>query len=307
MKKLVVKARRVPDKVRRLFRICGGAVVNFHNVGAPNVYTENLGVTMSAAAFEQRIAYLTDRFRVVPFSAFCQNKMDRTLAAVTFDDGYRCFLTEALPILEKYNCPAKMFLNADQVEGQLSWLNKLSAILAFSTPTQMKAFAARAVAQAKTAHPEQISFYRQNFEYPRTIEAVDETFGALDQTPPHGDLYLDAVDIKKLMNHPLVEWGSHTASHLPLEKLPLALQSEAILSGHHRLRPLLGKALTGFALPFGGAKLRTAPLAQIVAEIDDVFVTASGERIFKQKVDALPEIQRLRGDDDFARLKVQLK
>ncbi len=47
---------------------------------------------------------------------------DENLLAITFDDGFRDNLTVALPLLEKYNLPATVFVTADFI-GKENYLS----------------------------------------------------------------------------------------------------------------------------------------------------------------------------------------
>ena len=100
--------------------------------------------------------------------------------------------------------------------------------------------------------------------------------------------------------------GSHTSNHYPLHRLDAESQRIEILGGHESLRKLIGPALRGFALPFGGSNVRTTDIAAMVSQIDDVLVTATNERIFKSQIGNLIEIQRIKGDCQFDQFKRSL-
>ena len=69
---------------------------------------------VSPRAFDEQMKYLCEHYATVPLSrAFAHaagKSIDRDSVAVTFDDGYKDFITAALPILEKYNIPATVFI-----------------------------------------------------------------------------------------------------------------------------------------------------------------------------------------------------
>jgi peptidoglycan/xylan/chitin deacetylase (PgdA/CDA1 family) len=75
---------------------------------------------ISPGRFEQQLEWLSRRRQVVPLIETLSNK--NSLVALTFDDGYRDNLTNALPLMEKYSMPATIFVIAGFVnrDGYLS-------------------------------------------------------------------------------------------------------------------------------------------------------------------------------------------
>ncbi len=71
---------------------------------------------LSPYQFERQVRYLSESYKPVALSEiyeFVEGKRQLSdhSVALTFDDGYRDFLTEALPILERYKVPATVFLS----------------------------------------------------------------------------------------------------------------------------------------------------------------------------------------------------
>jgi len=78
--------------------------------------------SVSPREFERQIAYLSKQYHAVTLTHiadFLEGKkslLPRSVA-VTFDDGYRNFLTDALPVLEKYHVPATLFVCAGTMDA----------------------------------------------------------------------------------------------------------------------------------------------------------------------------------------------
>ncbi len=70
-----------------------------------NQHMQWLASRRLAVSLDQVIAYLERRETLLPGSVL-----------VTIDDGYRSTLTEALPVLQKYQVPAIAFLTSDRVD-----------------------------------------------------------------------------------------------------------------------------------------------------------------------------------------------
>jgi peptidoglycan/xylan/chitin deacetylase (PgdA/CDA1 family) len=91
------------------------SVLVYHSISAP---AEPLpgDIDISAARFEQQLAWLAKTNRVVRLEDTLARSRNRDIA-ITFDDGYRDNLTTALPLLEKFNLPMTIFVVAGFVDG----------------------------------------------------------------------------------------------------------------------------------------------------------------------------------------------
>lgn len=75
---------------------------------------------VSPEVFERQIATLADFAEIVPLASIEsrlseERKTQKPLVALTFDDGYANFFTEAVPVLQQYNAPATVFVVTDSV------------------------------------------------------------------------------------------------------------------------------------------------------------------------------------------------
>src|SRR5689334_22818225 len=113
----VKTAAEMADRVVRAPR--GVVVLLYHRVGARS----GLNVDLPTALFEEQIAALAATGRVVT--------LDRALDAlahdappegdpivVTFDDGTADFVDDALPVLERHQVPALLYVATDFVESR---------------------------------------------------------------------------------------------------------------------------------------------------------------------------------------------
>ena len=95
-------------------------VLMYHSVGR-----SDWGFSISPEEFEKQMNYLhkngykfltaENLFEIISR----KNSLVKKAVLVTFDDGYRDFIAEAVPILTKYNIPAVVFVHADRSSRQL--------------------------------------------------------------------------------------------------------------------------------------------------------------------------------------------
>jgi len=76
--------------------------------------------------FAEQMAFLSEKgFRVVSLSEaldrLARRRNLRGTVCVTFDDGFADFVSAALPVLQRYNFPATLFIVAGEVGGRSGW------------------------------------------------------------------------------------------------------------------------------------------------------------------------------------------
>jgi peptidoglycan/xylan/chitin deacetylase (PgdA/CDA1 family) len=95
----------------------GFGILMYHRIGEPVQGIEPPTWNVTPATLHRQLQYLQQRgFEAWPLAAIaahCQAgiPIPRQVFAVTFDDGYRCVLQHALPVLEALQVPATLFLS----------------------------------------------------------------------------------------------------------------------------------------------------------------------------------------------------
>jgi peptidoglycan/xylan/chitin deacetylase (PgdA/CDA1 family) len=99
----------------------GVTILIYHRVGGRT----STSVDLPTAQFDDQIAYLAERCRVVTLdeaadllSAGAAPDDDRPVVALTFDDGTADFVEEALPVLARHRVPVTYYLATDFIERQ---------------------------------------------------------------------------------------------------------------------------------------------------------------------------------------------
>lgn len=105
----------------------GGRILAYHGLDLQGGSGFNARF-ISAAAFEQQIAWMSTHFRIVTLDEYFAGIRDskRLTVSLTFDDGYASWLDLALPVLERHHAPATFFVTAIAAAGEdLLWPDQL--------------------------------------------------------------------------------------------------------------------------------------------------------------------------------------
>ena len=112
-----------------------GAILMYHRILPNEQINKNLdfGMTVSSLNFEKQIKSLKSKYKICPMNEFVNNlKKDKSefMLAITFDDGYKDNLVYALPILEKFEIPATIYITTKFLsENTEMWWYELSEII----------------------------------------------------------------------------------------------------------------------------------------------------------------------------------
>lgn len=145
----------------------------------------------------------------------------------TFDDGYRSVLSRALPLLERADVPASVFVCASPSRNRTAfWYD----------------------AMARARGDEAVVALRDGGTADWTA-VVQQWCPAV---PSDDELAtLTADEVAALGKHPLVEIGSHTSTHPPLAQIPPERQRAEILAGIEGVAEWTGTPPRAFAYPIG--------------------------------------------------------
>ncbi|HTF29060.1 MAG TPA: polysaccharide deacetylase family protein [Flavitalea sp.] len=107
------KLWRTLSKNRRL-------IIMYHGVSRDNSFAIN-GRHLPAAQFEKQLRYFKRNFNIVPLTDLCDAQLkgilpEKHTIALTFDDGYLNNISNALPLLKKYQIPATIFISSVSLE-----------------------------------------------------------------------------------------------------------------------------------------------------------------------------------------------
>jgi peptidoglycan/xylan/chitin deacetylase (PgdA/CDA1 family) len=210
----------------------GVAVLCYHGIRTTDDSTPFSDLHVTTSTFEQHCRLIADACDPVSLAEFREARQSgRPLpprsVMVSFDDGYRSVLDDALPILERYAIPAVVFVSAEPVlNGQHFWFDALC---------RREGEAAVATARA--------------LPYETWRVLVDSLETPAVETESHRPLTL--AELKRLAASPFIEIGAHTMTHPTLALTPIEEQRREIAGCRTALERVLERSVSAFAYPYG--------------------------------------------------------
>ncbi|NVK33878.1 MAG: polysaccharide deacetylase family protein [Rhodobacteraceae bacterium] len=179
----------------------------------------------------------------------------KPFALLTFDDGYRDNVENALPVLEKYNAPITLFVPDGLLErSAYAWWLGLRELLKQRSTLHV------APMQAEFGLydlPSKTSALRQITSWIGTSQVRAEALGSLFANneidlPELIERYvMSPKDLKAVARHSLVTIGAHTSSHRFLSNLKEEECEADIRKNKQYLEALLGQDINYLAYPYG--------------------------------------------------------
>ncbi len=226
-------------------------------------------IDVSPEDFDRQMALMARHF--TPLSASEMAAMidgdrpwPRHPAAITFDDGYKDNLTEALPILQKHGLKATFFVTAGAVEQrQLFWWDYIwyavmhcrDPLLRMAYP-EPAAFPTDSLAARRITAEALISMVKSapDVDLSRLKEALAEA--GHEEAPERAMAEANVLtwdDVRALLAAGM-EVGSHSLSHRVLSHLPEAGLASELQGSKSLLEKRLGAKVMSLAYPAGGVR-----------------------------------------------------
>jgi peptidoglycan/xylan/chitin deacetylase (PgdA/CDA1 family) len=275
-------------------------VLMYHRVSATEPDPWKLCVT--PGNFRQHIEALSRFADVIPLQQLRTHlrsrRAHRPAVAITFDDGYVDNLTEALPILQRFDAPATVFIATGWIgRSEPFWWDQLLRLILGcpQLPSRLdlrigarefrwqRSAAASNGSSREALHAALWSRLKLADEGDRN-KALARLCEQLPLVPQAGDTAraMNHDELLRLANASLIEIGAHTERHCSLPSLSAQQQKDEILGSKRRCEDLLGRTPVSFAYPYGAfdrnsrALVAAAGFAQACCTVRDL-VWRSGD------------------------------
>ena len=225
------------------------------------------GIATEPGLFAEQIEALKRVREVAPLEDILAWKAhgrlgSRPLAAVTFDDGYHDALTTALPILERLDCPATVYVATGLVgAGRAFWWDELARMVMTADPSgplHLTIGKRRIVWPAPSGRHGRETLCRLVRRRLRGLDpaAIDEQLEAVaawagvSRGLDPQDRAMTPDEVGRLSGS-LVTIGAHTVNHPSLPGLSPVEQLNEISDSRRACEAWTGRPVEHFAYPFG--------------------------------------------------------
>lgn len=214
---------------------------------------------IDAAQFELHVDVLSKYFNVLTLDEAAKRLRHGDLPAravsITFDDGYRDNVTDALPILKRHGVPATFFIATGYLDGGTMWndvviesVRRAAAGEADFSDVGLGSYRLGSAEERRAAIAGLLGKlkYRPRQERDSLCQAVAERLGV---SPP-GDLMMRTDDLVTLRDAGM-EIGGHTRNHPILSVADDEEANAEIVAGKRDIEAVTGAEITSFAYPNG--------------------------------------------------------
>jgi peptidoglycan/xylan/chitin deacetylase (PgdA/CDA1 family) len=246
-------------RVGRRLRDQGGALILYgHRVSADD---ESFFQGLAPQWFREQLEYLARHYEIIPLSTLVacveeSRPFPPRSVVLTFDDGFRDFVEQAMPLLEASGAKATVFVVTQSLsEGHLPWSQRLGYAFQHSTVTELEhpSLGPRPVSLASTAERrgayarvklQLVSLARE----PRDA-IISEIADRLAVDPPRDRMMTwDHAREVLAAGH---EVGAHTYSHPLLARIPPSEARSEMERSRVDLEEHLGLRSPTFCFPAG--------------------------------------------------------
>lgn len=266
---------------------------------------------VSPKSFKNQIRVLKKNYEVVFVDKILKRvkkgKSVNGFAAVTFDDGYKSVLKNALPVLKNLNIPATLYLSTKLVIENSFWRDKIRFIVNTERTDDFLAWLSK-----KDIMPDGLEedlYWRS--KDPDTIssklmEKMTSQFlqSVIDKKVSFDSIYVDEKEINNIKSK-LVRIGNHTHSHYVLSSLNREEQKKEVKKTERMLKKYDVKKSKVLSIPFGGSHTFNEDTKDVCIELGYEGILASSGVNISSAVDGhtsensrLPKLTRFMPSDN---------
>lgn len=205
--------------------------------------------------FDKQMLWISRFFNVCSLSdavdRLKKNTLPKRALVITFDDGYKDNITNALPILKKYNLSAAFFITTEYM-GNNPWWDNLIESVRHTEKTSIMHDGISYDLSNVDARVEFVDKFSEDLKKMPEVQARESLLaliGALGVIE-HERLMMDESDLRLLVDNAM-EIGSHGVNHHILSRIPDDLVRVEVEDSREFLSRVTSETINSFAYPNG--------------------------------------------------------
>ena len=230
--------------------------------------------------FANQVKWLKERYPILRFDESWESVREPSVV-LTFDDGYWDNYAYAVPILERMQAPATIFVSTERIGTEKEpWCDDVERIVLLNDnflgeKVQIDLRGQGAVdALIADEEARRELYYRvhdavrlmQPDEREEVLAEIEKKYGVSPARPSHR--YMTEAELQTLADSNYITIGGHTVTHSRLSVLSREKQLEEIEGSIRFLEKIMNKKITTFSYPFGGREDYNADSIAIVREMN---------------------------------------
>lgn len=221
------------------------------------------GLTVSITNFENQLLYYKKKYQILRLEEDW-TFLKKTGIVITFDDGYADNIINALPLLEKYNIPATIFVTTLNINTKNEfWWDRL--VFDYYAAKDFFFF---------PGIKEKVSKAKYSYNYCAAIVSKIETnekenwliefesINSINYQSRESFRSLTFDELYRLSEHPLIDIGLHTHNHPALGEMTHQEQRDELQLSLEKLDKVVATSVKYLAVPFGSYNKATLQLSE---------------------------------------------
>ncbi|RTY92258.1 polysaccharide deacetylase family protein [Flavobacterium sp. GT3R68] len=209
-------------------------------------------LTVTPATFEKQLVYFKEKYQILRLTDNWSS-LKKSGLVITFDDGYADNFINALPLLEKHQIPATVFVTTININTQNEfWWDRL----VFDYEKMDVLFFFPKIAEKVSKEQYSYSYFENMLAELDNSQKEEwflewEKINHIEFRGREDYRSLTIEELKKLENNPLIDIGLHTHNHYPLGYLTEQEQIQEMSTSIGELKKFADSSLPYLALPHG--------------------------------------------------------
>lgn len=274
--------------------------LNYHRVVTDDEFYNdarpNDDLVISEKVFEKQIKFIVENFNVISINDIKNiNDSKTNKIVITFDDGYSDNLNVASRILDKYKCPAIIYITTSFLDNKkYPWWFKIWDILLKRNTLNIekKTYVIKDKKSKKKIFKNLSNkLFNLKIEQQKIFFEDISKKNNININLENKNFFLDINQLKLLSDNPLIEIGCHTHLHQNLKILNEKELDYEISESKKILEKTLKKKIKHFSIPFGSSNAYSKETLKNLKKYQfETIVTTKHGMFEKKRLDQIPRI-----------------